>query len=147
MVHGSFEDRNDARLHVKHWLRTHAASDFTASNLRRLANDLASSDTEPVDHVRIAWRERGYGIVKGLVEFAVEELADGAHSGWQYAHDELAKAAALLPNRSAAACGHLQDALSSLSSSGSGGRAAERAISAASLALTMMGGAAVPAAA
>ena len=150
MVHGSFEDRNDARLHVKHWLRSHAASDYTANNLRRLAHDLATSDTEPVDDVRIAWRERCYGIVKGLVEFAGEELAhaqDGAMSGLRHAHDELNRAAALLPNRSTAASRHLQDALTSLSSGGLNGRAAERAFSAAELALTMIGGATVQAAA
>jgi hypothetical protein len=150
MVHGSFDDRNDARLHVKHWLRSHAAADYTAVNLRRLAQDLATSDTEPVDHVRIAWRERCYGIVKGLVEFAGEELGhaqDGAMSSLRHAHDELTKAGGLLPNRSGAASRHLQDALSLMSSSSSGGRAAERAFSAASLALTMIGGGGIQAAA
>ena len=142
MVHGSFDDRDDARLHVKDWLRSHSPSDYTTQNLRRLARDMMKSDSDPVDHVHISWRERNYGIVKGLVEFASEELAhgyDGSPAGLHHAHDELSKAGALLPNRLKAAIKHLRNALDVLSMHGAS-RATERASIAATLALTMIGG-------
>lgn len=162
--YGSFDDRDDARLHVKQWLRSHGPSDYTQQNMRRLVRDMMASDTEPVDHVHVAWRERGYGIVKGLVEFAGEELlqslpptqsmpsmpSQGSGSaGLHRAHEELAKAAALLPNRAAAAMRHLREALDVLSEQGmAASRSVERASLAATLALSMIGGKAeVPAAA
>lgn len=151
MVHGCFEDRDDARLHVKQWLRIHSADEFTTPNLRRLAQDMMESDFEPVDHVRIAWRERGYGIVKGLVEFAGEELMSpqgGVPSSLHRAHDELAKAAQLLPNRIGVAITHLRTALDMMEAHGTAApRSVGRASVAATLALSMIGGSAIKAAA
>jgi len=143
MVQGSFDDRDDARLHVKQWLRSHSPSEYTPQNLRRLARELMDSDTEPVDHVRVAWRERVYGMVKGLVEFAGEELMHpqgGVPASLHRAHDELAKAAALLPNRLGAAIRHLRNALDMLSAHPHSAKSTERASIAANLALSMIGG-------
>ena len=151
MVHGSFDDRDDARLHVKQWLRSNSVSEYTTHNLRRLAHDLMKSDSDPVDHIRIAWRERGYGIVKGLVEFAAEELSlpgDGFPEYQNRAHDELSKAADLLPNRVGPAVEHLKVALDYLTSGAQPARnQMERASVAVSVALSMLGGTRVSAAA
>ena len=151
MVQGSFDDRDDARLHVKQWLRSHAVSDYTTYNIQRLAYDLMKSDSDPVDHIRVAWRERGYGIVKGLVEFACEELGMARDHGTlnhSHAYEEASKAAQLLPNRVVPAIDHLRNALELLSASdGVSYPSTERASVAVSLALSMLGGARVTAAA
>jgi len=149
MTTGSFDDRDDARLHVKQWLRSHAPADYTSQNLGRLARDLMMSDSDPVDHIRIARRERGYGIVKGLVEFAGEELAslqDGASVALAHAREELSNASRLLPNRVGPAITHLQTALDLLSGHVNAA-AAEKASIAVSLALSMISGHTVKAAA
>ncbi len=148
MFNGSFEDREDARLGVKQWLRSHAPSEYTAGNLRRLANDMMRTDREPLDHVRIALRERCYGIVKGLVEFAGEELAqgpEGAPLSLGRAHEEIACAAALLPCRSENASRHLRTALELMKArcgddaAPSSFKAIESASVAVALALSMLG--------
>jgi len=150
MYNGSFEDRNDARLGVKEWLRTHSPAEYTPGNLQRLARKMMLMDREPVDDVRVAWRERGYGIVQGLAEFAAEELKhsqEESSSAACRAGDEIGLAVSMIPSRSSRAARHLRAALEMLRSNNSdsvvmdGSRPYERASIAVTLAISLLGSA------
>lgn len=125
MMHGAFDDRDNARRHVKHWMQNHTPGDYTIVNLLGLARKIVADDYEPVDDIRVQWAETSYGILRGIVEFAADQLkAELGRSGRERAissvglDSRIAEASALtiraanaLPYRTAEARRLLSDAL------------------------------------
>jgi hypothetical protein len=74
MIYGNYDDRNDARVNVKGWLRNNDAASYTSEEIRRLVIDAIKADRDPVDPIADSWREGSYGALVGLVEFAQEEM-------------------------------------------------------------------------
>jgi hypothetical protein len=96
---GTFDDRDDARMTVKQWLTGHELQDYTVANMRELAR-MMTRQGEPVDDIRVEYRERSYGMLRGIVEFAEEQasVVSGAAGGL------LKQAAEMLPHAATAAC-------------------------------------------
>jgi hypothetical protein len=125
MNNGAFDDRDNARRHVKHWMQNHTPGDYTIVNLLGLARKMVADDYEPVDDIRVQWAETSYGILRGIVEFAADQLsAELGRSGRERAisgvglDSRTAQASALtmcaanaLPYRTAEARRLLSDAL------------------------------------
>ncbi len=74
MIYGTYDDRNDARVNVKGWLRNNDAASYTSEEIRRLVIEAIKADRDPVDPIADSWREGSYGALVGLVEFAEEEM-------------------------------------------------------------------------
>lgn len=150
MTNGAFDDRDNARRHVKLWMRDAAPGDYTVGNLMGLARQMVVSDSEPVDDIRVQWTETSYGLVRGVVEFAADQLSaeridtvrDGSDSCLVEAAAFAWQAAGALPYRTTIARRHLLDALELLNSSFSVDHSPtniHRAQRAMSLALMMLG--------
>jgi len=74
MIYGTYDDRNEARVNVKGWLRNNEVASYTPEEIRRLVIDAIKADRDPVDPIADSWREGSYGALVGLVEFAQEEM-------------------------------------------------------------------------
>jgi hypothetical protein len=48
--------------------------DYTVNNLMGLARKMVADDSEPVDDIRVQWTETSYGLLRGVVEFAADQL-------------------------------------------------------------------------
>jgi hypothetical protein len=99
VINGTFDDRDDARMTVKQWLTRHEMDDYTVANMRELVR-VMTLQGEPVDDIRVEYRERSYGMLRGIVEFAGEQasvVSGGAGS-------LLKQAAEMLPHAATAAC-------------------------------------------
>jgi hypothetical protein len=154
--YGAFDDRDNARRHVKRWMNENLPVDYTVGNLMGLARKMVADDYEPVDDIRVQWMETSYGLLRGIVEFAADQLAadrsdagregsasQGSDSRISQAAAMTWEAAAALPYRTDAARRHLQSALDVLGTPHGGEAVApaavQRARQAISLALLMLG--------
>jgi hypothetical protein len=111
---GTFDDRNEARLHVKQWLSTNDPETYSAQNIRCLVAATVRNDTDPVDGIHDSWREASYGAVMGIGEFAGEALTRLAQTSDDRALRESLsathKALSCLPHEPLATIRYLHDA-------------------------------------
>ena len=149
MNNGAFDDRDNARRHVKLWMQDNLPGDYTVGNLMGLARKMVADDFEPVDDIRVQWAETSYGLLRGVVEFAADQLncerGDAVHGR----DARIAKAcamtldaAAALPYQTGVARRHLSEALDMLSAFHTSEHTSnnlQRARNAISLALLMLG--------
>ncbi len=110
---GTFDDRNDARLIVKRWLRRNPEESYRPEHIRRLVAETVLRDHDPVDPIADSWREGMYGAWIGVLEFAGEEMEQSKHGSASAAADAVRQALRHLPYQPSATLERLQSALRS----------------------------------
>lgn len=148
MTFGTFDDRDDARIAAKLWLQSHEPAEYTVANMRALLTSMVRQYSDPVDDIRVEWRERCYGILRGVVEFAAEQLAQlRADAGpvrimLEKVAQLLKEAVSLLPKAvsgaHAALCGALDLLEASLPAVAGNERVVEKSRGAAALAVSLL---------
>jgi hypothetical protein len=141
---GTFDDRNHASASVKVWLSGQEPSAYSVRNLKRLAREIVEGDRDGVDHLEIKWRETSYGMVRGIVEFAAEEVerlihAHKDHRSLRMAVAALREALGLLPGNAATAVDRVSVAVEQVSLAGLPAEAVDRCLAALYAAESLLG--------